>query len=329
MENWLEIVKNTLITLGGKARYKDIYAEIEKNHTVPLPDQTVKINQQEIKDEPTDEKEAISREQTKPKSHQEINYDKVKLLHARKMKVSKIAREVGISRGIVYKYINADVFPQKKPKRCLLTPYLPFLNKKIKAGSKKVELWQEVVKLGYKGGYRGFCHIMCRYYPEGKEGKSITCPKPDYLKQYSPRRLSYLLSKKEDKQTDVDRQFFQDLYEFDLPIKQATQLMLEFCEMIRKKKGKQFDDWLTRAENSEMKQVVNFAAGIRNDYQAVKNACTIEWEQWPSRRTSEPTQGSNGRCMGEQASSCSASAWSMHLGPAKLSVTKSASEPLN
>ena len=240
-------------------------------------DKTLEINGQQIKEEPTDEKETISKELMNTKSQQEINYDKVKLLHAQKVKVSKIAREVGISRGTVYKYINADVFPQKSPKRCLLTPYLPFLNKRIKAGLKKVELWQEVVKLGYKGNYRGFCHVMCQYYPEEKKGKNATSPKPDYLKQYSPRRLSYLLIKKEDKQTDADKQFFQHLYETAPSIKQATELILELCEMIRKRKGDQFDDWLNRAENSEMTQIVNFAAGIRSDYEAVKNACTIEW----------------------------------------------------
>ena len=254
------------------------FEPIEKEESIEEPpDKVMKTDKQEKKEELTAEKEIISKEQGNPKYQQEINYDKVKRLYAQKMKVSKIAREVGISRGTVYKYINADIFPEKSPKICLITPYLPFLNKKIRAGLTKVELWQEVVKLGYKGGYRGFCHIMCQYYPEGIEGKAVINSKPNYLKQYSPRRLSYLLIKKKDKQTDADNQFFQHLYESAPSIKQSVKLTLEYCEMIREKKGDQFDDWLTRAENSDMTQIVNFAAGIRSDYEAVKNACTIEW----------------------------------------------------
>jgi transposase len=54
-------------------------------------------------------------------------------------------------------------------------------------------------------------------------------------------------------------------------------LTLEFCEIVRKRKADEFDDWLIRAENSDMTPLINFTAGIRNDYDAIKNACTLEW----------------------------------------------------
>ena len=232
------------------------------------------VNEQESKATSAAENQTNAKQQPHSKSREEINYDQVKILHTQEMKVSKIAREVGISRNTVYKYINADVFPERSPKKSLLTPYLSFLRKRTKAGLKKVELWQEVVAQGYKGTYRGFCHTMYQYFPEGK---SVLCPKTDYLKVYSPRRLSYILMKDEDKQSDTEKRFFQCLFETSSTIKKATELTLEFCGIVRKRKADEFDDWLTRAENSDVIPLVNFTAGIRNDYDAIKNACTLEW----------------------------------------------------
>ena len=34
-------------------------------------------------------------------------------------------------------------------------------------------------------------------------------------------------------------------------------------------------------EKSGLSPLVNFAAGIRRDYEAVKNACTLEWSNGP------------------------------------------------
>ena len=47
------------------------------------------------------------------------------------------------------------------------------------------------------------------------------------------------------------------------------------AEIIRERKANEFDDWLTQAEDSKITQLVNFAAGVRKDYDAVKNACTL------------------------------------------------------
>jgi len=204
-----------------------------------------------------------------------LAYNRVKELHAKKKKVSTIARIVGISRTTVYKYINADVYPKPCPKTSLLTPYLSFLSKRIEAGLKKVDLYNEVVAQGYKGSYRNFCQTMTSHFPNYKSHFPET--EPEFLKRYNPHRLSYAMIKQKDEHPEELKSFYKLLFENSPTVETATKLTWQLCQIIRQRTADKLDEWLAQMEESELIPLVNFAAGVRKDYEAIKNACTLKW----------------------------------------------------
>lgn len=249
--------------------------ELEVQEKEKLAKEPQEVNHQNTVVESTAKSQVGQKQPDLPKTQREINYDKVKELHAGKMKISKIAREVGITRTTVYKYINADVFPELGHRRSYFTPYITFVSKRLKDGLKNIDLYKEVVAKGYKGAYRSFCYGMGRHFPNHKP--RVQSPKPDFLKQYTPLRISYLMIKPKDKYPEEFKSFCKLLFDVSGSVKKATELSWEFCSMIRNRKADKFEDWLTKAEDSGITQLVNFAAGLRKDYDAIKNACTLEW----------------------------------------------------
>ena len=49
-----------------------------------------------------------------------------------------------------------------------------------------------------------------------------------------------------------------------------------FTKLIRQRQGEQFEEWLQQAEQSHILLFQSFASGLRDDYDAVKAAMTLE-----------------------------------------------------
>jgi transposase len=49
-----------------------------------------------------------------------------------------------------------------------------------------------------------------------------------------------------------------------------------FTKLIRQRQGEQLEEWLQQAEQSHMLLFGSFASGLRDDYDAVKAAMTLE-----------------------------------------------------
>lgn len=57
----------------------------------------------------------------------------------------------------------------------------------------------------------------------------------------------------------------------------ANTLALQFKEMTNKLKAEQLDPWIEKAKTSGIVALENFAAGLKNDYDAVKAAVSLKW----------------------------------------------------
>jgi transposase len=64
-------------------------------------------------------------------------------------------------------------------------------------------------------------------------------------------------------------------------LNEALDLASEFAGMLRKTNDQPFDDWLTKVEASNVRELKSFAAGLREDKAAVSNALTEKWSSGP------------------------------------------------
>ena len=60
-------------------------------------------------------------------------------------------------------------------------------------------------------------------------------------------------------------------------LKAAQELALELAKMIRPRLTEYVPVWLRAAAQNKLKESVGFARGIREDYEAEKNALTYDW----------------------------------------------------
>ncbi len=91
-----------------------------------------------------------------------------------------------------------------------------------------------------------------------------------------PREAAWMLLQlervKDERQIVIERlcQLFPDL-------KTARELALDFARMVRRRVKDQLPEWLRAAAQSRLKELVGFARGISEDYEAVRNALTYGW----------------------------------------------------
>jgi transposase len=57
----------------------------------------------------------------------------------------------------------------------------------------------------------------------------------------------------------------------------AYPLVRDFLQMLRERKGDEFDDWLSRAQGSGVREIESFAAGLRRDEPAVRAGLTLPY----------------------------------------------------
>lgn len=75
----------------------------------------------------------------------------------------------------------------------------------------------------------------------------------------------------------MQRLLRQRLWELDPLINTAVTLTHEFITLIQERRSEWLEDWLQRAAASAVSELVSFAAGIRQDLQAVMAGIELPW----------------------------------------------------
>ena len=93
-------------------------------------------------------------------------------LHRQGLKVSAIARQLGMDRKTVRRYIVRGLEPPTygpRPRQQRSTdPFLPYLRERLAAypGLTAVRLWRELRERGYAGGYTAVKRTVCEIRPD-------------------------------------------------------------------------------------------------------------------------------------------------------------------
>ena len=54
---------------------------------------------------------------------------------------------------------------------------------------------------------------------------------------------------------------------------------MAFLSMLREHSGDRLDGWLTSAEQTDVRELIDFAAGLRRDLEAVRAGLSLTWSQ--------------------------------------------------
>ena len=217
-------------------------------------------------------------------------FETVRNLHAAGASLHAIARQTGVSRHTVQKYVRAPAFPEhqsRAPRPSRLDPYKPYLMERWNEGCHDgTQLWREICAQGYRGGRSialdFFAALrrqqgLTRWSRQGSgntEPAAQPRPKPP-----SRRQFVWRVMKRPETLTEAEQEVVTKLRQVHGDLDAAVQLTLEFAHLVRERQVAALEPWLWRVANSELRALRSFAAGIQRDKAAVVAALQWQWSQ--------------------------------------------------
>jgi transposase len=132
-------------------------------------------------------------------------YKKVMRLYRKALSIRSIAKVMKMSRMTVYKYIQADCFPERavsRPRSSALNKYLNYIHRRWAEGcNNATQIWREIARQGYKGEeamvrrYVGRLRVRLKALPSKEE---LKIEKLDTVfRNPSPRSATWMFLKEE------------------------------------------------------------------------------------------------------------------------------------
>jgi transposase len=206
-------------------------------------------------------------------------YETIQALHAAGMSQRAIARALGLNRGTVQRSVRAETAPvraRRASRKGILAPYEDYLRQRWQEGERNgMALWREIVAQGYPGASNNVSRLVTQLRKQEQTGEVEV----EALRGLTPRQaLGPLLVPPERRTVQHDVTIHQ-LTALDPQIEQSVTLFERFARILRARDRADLDPWLQAAKRSGVAELVEFAKRLRQDYEAVEAACTLEWSQ--------------------------------------------------
>lgn len=234
----------------------------------------------EITAEPTS---AVQRCSTASHAHRQAQLEEAARLHAAGASLSAIARQLGLDRKTLRRWLQAGAVPTwHKPRRgSLLDPYRDHLERRWSEGCHNAaRLWQELVALGFPGRpaiVGAWATERRRAAPNGS-GMLVTAEGKPW-RPPSGRRVARLLMADARTLSSPDQAFAKRLLEEAPGLENTVAAAKRLEALLRRRSDETLANVLAAAEQT---QLAGFVAEMRKDVGAVEAALTLPWTTSPA-----------------------------------------------
>jgi len=212
-------------------------------------------------------KSEVEKKETSSYQKRKRHFELVNYLHVKGYSQRLIVRVLGLNRGTVRRYLEEADLPNwqsRKPSASQLDIYKDYLGRRWKDGCQDPSvLWKELQHQGYKGQRKSVAEYLQRF----RKQTSV----------YSSRQLSWLFLKDADGLQEEEITHLRAIFVENPKLQEIYQLAQSFQKMLSRKAPDSLDGWLLKMEACGVKRLQNFAAGLHQDYDAVKAALSYDW----------------------------------------------------
>ena len=201
-------------------------------------------------------------------------------LHRQGVPVRHIARGLALSRNTVRRWVRGEQPELHRLRMHSLDPWRAVLERRWAEGCRNgAQLWRELRDAGFKGGMRVVTEWASRQRlaePERQVGPApaSAAQHPPRPAAYPARRVARMLAADTPALAEPDRAYVERLLMLSPALATARDLAQRFGALVRTRSADALAPWLANADNSELR---GFAAGLRQDEQAVRAALTLPW----------------------------------------------------
>lgn len=239
--------------------------------------------------EPENDAALRSRDQRHAAARREqrvARYEEVRRLRAGGASLRQIADQLGLARGTVRRFVDAEHFPERAarpPYPSMMDQFEPYLRSRWNQGCQNAtQLWREIRDMGYSGGRSNVRDRLTRWRqtpaPHGRAAeRSAAHPLPPPVLARSPRQMSWLFVLAPECLEPDDRAQLMQFCQLAPHGTEVYALAQEFGRLVRARDAHALDAWLIAAEATALPELVSFARGIRRDREAVEAMLTSRW----------------------------------------------------
>jgi transposase len=198
----------------------------------------------------------------------------------------RIARELGMSRKAVRRYLRRESCPDwipGRPRRSTVDAHRDWIDARLAEGlTNVVEVHRRLTEQGFQGSYGSvWRYVSTRRGAAGKKDGRRNAASPAVPPPPAAKHLSFEWVRRPEKRKPAVQARRDAIRGGSAELKTALDLADEFAELIRKRSQGTLSDWLIRGESCLNPELRRFAEGIRRDEAAVLAAVTQPWSHGP------------------------------------------------
>jgi transposase len=230
--------------------------------------------------------ESLRRQTRRAKRQRRVDrFEQVHERHRKRHSVRRIARELGMSRRTVMRYLRCETCPDWNPGRLRwsqVDAHREWIDARLADGvTNIVELHRELTEKGFAGSYGSVWRYVSKRLGTGdRKHESINGAKP-LVPSPSAKQLSFEWVRRAEKRKPAEQTRLEAIRSGSAELAAALELADEFAALIRKQSRGTLSDWLVRGEACSNPELRRFAEGIRRDEAAVLAAVTERWSNGP------------------------------------------------
>ncbi len=213
-------------------------------------------------------------------------FERVHELHRQGRSIRGIARELGLSRKAVRRYLRRTTCPELeagRPTRSGLDRYRKEIDRRITEGcTNAAELHRDLAAQGCRLSYSSVRrYVTKRLVTAGKSRVRVNAARPPAPPQPSAKQLSFNWVRRPEDREAEEQARLDAIRSQSAELSAALDLADEFAALNRKQSPGTLSDWLAKTESSACPELRRFAEGIRRDEAAVHAAVRGPWSNGP------------------------------------------------
>jgi hypothetical protein len=222
------------------------------------------------------------------KSHRQAQFDAVKQLRERGWSISRVARHLGLNRRTVRRFDQVDHVPVRILPQNLshALPFLPEVQALLQQREPSCQqVWTTLQANGFQGSYSSV-HRLLKHLgwspPRGpRQGADADRTAYPVTRSYSARQVMWMSMRTTSELTAAEQRYWTAVCEHCPAVAMSHALTQRFLRMLRARDVTGLDAWLADAEASGIKELKQFAKGLRRDDAAVRHALQESWSNGP------------------------------------------------
>jgi transposase len=211
-------------------------------------------------------------------------YQRVVELHRQGLSFRAIARQMGMHRGTVRRFVRAGCFPERATRRfrSLTDPWVDHLRRRWETGCRNAaqmarELKAAGIAVSYHMVRRRVAHWRRTVNTDAGSGSQPIAPLTA-IRRPSSTRVAWILMKHDDQLLPEECRLREELLAYSPVLRDAAVLADEFADLMRRRRVEDLGPWLDlTAIKGVCPEMRRFANGLTDDLAAVQAALTLSW----------------------------------------------------